>query len=176
MQRRKWHFYVAQQQSVDAGTLKADKDGRKLPMKGNKASASNRKWCQMYHYFMCGHQPANERKKRNTEMVETWFSVGCCEHNWLLMFNVIGCDWLLSFFRASSLSFHLCFRRKSSYRLVFNATAAKEKAKIANSIYESSDLRAWEAVPLPEIFVASRSRRNCSWIRTVKCAGNCKHF
>jgi hypothetical protein len=49
------------------------------------------------------------------------------------------------------------FCRKFAFKFIFNTTAAKEEAKIANSIHKSSNIRTREAISLSEIFIACGS-------------------
>lgn len=73
------------------------------------------------------------------------------------MFSVIDRDWVLCVIRcehAHQVSIFIStFRRQSTHRLVFDTTAAKEEAKIANRFHQPSDFRAREAVFVPKVSV-----------------------
>lgn len=51
---------------------------------------------------------------------------------------------------------YLCCRASKSPELVQQPAATEEEAQESNSIYESTDLRIGETIPIPEVFEPGR--------------------
>lgn len=72
------------------------------------------------------------------------------------------------------INFFLYCYRSIAFKSVRNATATKEKTKVAHRIYQQSNLWTGEKVHLPEISVASWSWWNRRIVGIIECSGKSK--